>query len=40
MGGIAPIQYICEKCGYKGPIALEKEEETSECDSRHDKMVR
>jgi C4-type Zn-finger protein len=27
--GLTPTQYICEKCGYKGPIALEKEEETS-----------
>lgn len=38
--GFTPMQYTCEECGYKGSIALEKEEETSEHDSRHDKMVR
>ena len=27
--GFTPTQYVCKKCGYKGPIALEKEEETS-----------
>jgi predicted RNA-binding Zn-ribbon protein involved in translation (DUF1610 family) len=27
-GWITPIQYICENCGYKGPIAMEKEETT------------
>jgi len=26
MYGIAPTQYICEKCGYKGPIAMEIDE--------------
>lgn len=26
MYGIAPTQYTCEKCGYKGPIAMELEE--------------
>jgi len=26
MYGIAPTQYVCEKCGYKGPIAMELEE--------------
>jgi C4-type Zn-finger protein len=29
MYGITPEQYICEKCGYKGPIAMELEKETS-----------
>jgi predicted RNA-binding Zn-ribbon protein involved in translation (DUF1610 family) len=30
--GFTPTQYICEKCGYKGPIAMEKDEENSkEC---------
>ena len=23
MGGIAPVQYFCEKCGYNGPITIE-----------------
>ena len=26
MYGIAPTQYACEKCGYKGPIAMEIDE--------------
>lgn len=38
--GFAPTLYVCEKCGYKGSIALEREEETSECDSRHDEMIK
>jgi len=29
MYGITPTQYICENCGYKGPIAMELEEEPS-----------
>jgi uncharacterized protein with PIN domain len=29
MYGITPSQYICNSCGYKGPIAIEIEEETS-----------
>jgi C4-type Zn-finger protein len=29
MYGITPSQYICESCGYKGPIAIEIEEEPS-----------
>ena len=29
MYGIAPGQYFCENCGYKGPIAMELEEENS-----------
>jgi predicted RNA-binding Zn-ribbon protein involved in translation (DUF1610 family) len=29
MYGIAPSQYICESCGYKGPIYVEIEEENS-----------
>jgi len=29
MYGITPGQYICENCGYKGPIAMELEEEPS-----------
>ena len=24
--GIAPTQYLCERCGYKGPIAMEIDE--------------
>jgi C4-type Zn-finger protein len=27
MYGITPGRYICEDCGYKGPIAIELEEE-------------
>ena len=27
MYGLTPGQYACEDCGYKGPIALELEEE-------------
>lgn len=27
MYGLTPGQYVCEDCGYKGPIALELEEE-------------
>jgi len=26
MYGITPGQYVCEECGYKGPIAMELEE--------------
>jgi len=26
MYGIAPTQYVCERCGYKGPIAMEIDE--------------
>jgi len=26
MHGITPGQYVCESCGYKGPIAMELEE--------------
>ena len=26
MYGIAPMQYVCERCGYKGPIAMEIDE--------------
>jgi len=26
MYGITPGQYVCESCGYKGPIAMELEE--------------
>ena len=30
MYGITPGQYVCSKCGYKGPIVLEQtKEETS-----------
>ncbi len=29
MYGITPRQYICEKCGYRGPVAMELEEEES-----------
>ena len=29
MYGITPGRYICGECGYKGPIAMELEEETS-----------
>ena len=29
MDGIIPSQYICESCGYMGPIAMELEEENS-----------
>lgn len=28
--GFTPMQYVCEKCGYKGLIAMEKEDETQE----------
>jgi predicted RNA-binding Zn-ribbon protein involved in translation (DUF1610 family) len=31
--GLTPIQYTCEECGYKGPIALEREEETPQSNS-------
>jgi len=27
MYGITPTQYICENCGYRGPIVIELEEE-------------
>lgn len=27
MYGLTPGQYVCEDCGYKGPIVLELEEE-------------
>mgnify|MGYP001069774928 FL=1 len=27
MYGLTPRQYVCEKCGYRGPIVLELEEE-------------
>lgn len=27
MYGLTPGQYVCEKCGYKGPIVIEIEEE-------------
>ncbi len=27
MFGLTPGQYVCENCGYKGPIALELDEE-------------
>lgn len=27
MYGITPSQYVCENCGYRGPIAMELEEE-------------
>lgn len=33
-GWLTPIQYICENCGYKGPIAMEKEETTTNQKSR------
>jgi C4-type Zn-finger protein len=29
MYGITPSQYVCEECGYRGPIAMELEEEPS-----------
>ena len=29
MYGITPTKYICESCGYDGPIAMELEEENS-----------
>ena len=28
MYGIVPEQYFCESCGYKGPIAMELEEDS------------
>jgi DNA-directed RNA polymerase subunit M/transcription elongation factor TFIIS len=28
--GFVPVQYVCEKCGYKGTIAMEKEDENSD----------
>jgi len=27
MFGITPVEYVCENCGYRGPIAMEIEEE-------------
>jgi len=27
MYGLTPGQYVCEECGYRGPIVLELEEE-------------
>ena len=27
MYGLTPRQYVCEECGYRGPIVLELEEE-------------
>jgi len=27
MYGLTPVQYVCENCGYRGPIAMELEEE-------------
>jgi len=27
---LTPAQYICEKCGYKGPVVMEKEDENEE----------
>ena len=27
MYGLTPGQYVCENCGYRGPIAMELEEE-------------
>ena len=29
MYGLTPRQYVCEECGYRGPIVLELEEEKS-----------
>ncbi len=29
MYGITPMQYVCEECGYKGPVVMEVEEESS-----------
>ena len=29
MFGITPLKYVCESCGYRGPIAMEIEEEES-----------
>jgi predicted RNA-binding Zn-ribbon protein involved in translation (DUF1610 family) len=29
-----PEQYVCEQCGYKGPIALELEAEKTEGDAQ------
>lgn len=28
--GLTPMQYVCEECGYKGPVAMEKDEENSD----------
>jgi len=33
--GFTPTQYVCEKCGYKGPIAMEKEEEETQENVKH-----
>ena len=27
MFGITPLEYVCQNCGYRGPIAMEMEEE-------------
>lgn len=32
----SPEQYICDKCGYKGSIALEIEEESNKKASAHE----
>ena len=28
--GLTPVQYVCERCGYKGPVVMEVQKEASQ----------